>query len=128
MLDDDDYTIKVKCQAEANDSESYETPSGSNSKSTKSDDGSTLIHQEESLDFVLSSNITKVYNQEEEEVMAGEEKVEGAGGDGKGEVEFLEEVKAGEGGGRGGGTVGRQTTRAATAVEPPGGPARTVAA
>ena len=97
MSDDDDPTTKVKCQAEANDSESYKTPSGSNSKSTKSVDGSTLMHLEESLDFILSSNITKVYNQEEEEVTAGEEKVDGAGGDGKGEVEFLEELKAGEG-------------------------------
>ena len=73
MSDDDDYTIKVKCQAEANDFESYEIPSGSNNKSTKPDDGSTKIHQEESLDPVLSSNIAMVYNEEEEEVMAGEE-------------------------------------------------------
>ena len=97
MSDDDDYTIKVKCQAEANDYESYEIPSGSNSKSTKPDEVSTKVHQEESLDPVLSSNIAMVYNQGEEEVMAGEEQVEGAEGGGKGEVVFLEEVKVGEG-------------------------------
>ena len=96
MLDDDDHTITVKCQAEANDSESYKIPSGSNSKSTKSVAGSRTNHQEESTDFIHSSNITKVYNLEEEEIMAEEEKVDVAGGDEGGEVEILEEVKSGE--------------------------------
>ena len=97
MSEDDAYTIKVKCQAEADDSESYKIPSGSNSKSTKPDEGSTKIHQEESLDPVLSSNISLVYNQGEDKVMAGEEQVEAAEGGGKGEVVFLKEVKVGEG-------------------------------
>ena len=71
-------------------------PGGSNSKSTKSVAGSTTNHQEESIDFVLSSNITKVYDLEDEKVTAGEEKVDGASGDEGGEVEILEEVKSEE--------------------------------
>ena len=97
MSDNDDCTTKVKCQAEAHDSESYEIPDGSNSNSTKPDDGGRQIHQEESLGPVLSSNIAMVYTEEEEEVMAGEEQGEGAEGGRGEEVVFLEEVKVGEG-------------------------------
>ena len=71
MSDDDDSTPKVKCQADANDSESYEISEGSNFNSTKPDTGSTVIYQDESPEPLLSSTIATF--QEEEVVLVGEE-------------------------------------------------------
>ena len=48
------------------------------------------------MNTILSSKTTQVYELEEEEVTAGEEKVDGAGGDDRGEVEIVEEVTSEE--------------------------------
>ena len=92
MSDKNDSTITVKCQAEASDYEVTKPQAGSNNSSTKSIAGSTTDHQTESVDIILSSKTTQAYELEEEEVRAGEEKVDGAGGDDGGEVEIVEEV------------------------------------
>ena len=92
MSDENDSTITVKCQAEASDSEVTKPPAWSKNNSAKSIAGSTTDHQAESFDVILSSKTTQVYKLEEEEVTAGEEKVDGAGGDDGGEVEIVEEV------------------------------------
>ena len=96
MSDENEFTITVKCQAEASDSEVTKSQAESNNNSTKSIAGSTTDHQEESVDIILSSKTTQVYELEEEEVTAGEEKVDGAGGDDEGEVEIVEEVTSEE--------------------------------
>ena len=85
-------TPKVKCQAKANYSESYEISQVSNYNSAKPNQGSTVNYQDESPEPLLSS--TTATFQEEEVVLVGEG--EGAEGGGEEEVVCLKEVKVGE--------------------------------